>query len=446
MLCMELDLNPDVTVYTRHAATCAVTDPHHKKCGCPKWLYIKATQKRISAKTTVWSVAEEKAQALRDGYNPLKRRVAELEQVQERKRVLIQFAIERWLPSNKRAPSTLKGYSATLRDMREFLANRGVFYLHEITPDHLLDWTASPAWTRQATGYNRTRRIHLVVFFGFCIRRMKWLSSDQDPSGGLPSYGSAEIEPVIPFERDEYEAILDATERFDQARTSCWCGHPEHGVEGCQVRTVRGGKCRCVGKIVTGARLRTFIQVMRWSGLAIRDTVILHRSRLSKDDVLQVRRIKTRTPVTVPLPHAVADELRNIPPVAGSHPDYFFGNPTAKPASLAGLWSSALFRLWPLVKWPGVAPTKPHSHMFRHTFAAEYLKTARGDGIRRLAKLLGHTSIKTTEQNYLAFVPSHAEELNESVRASFAAQGAPGYTTTNRKPVRSARPRNALAR
>jgi integrase len=64
--------------------------------------------------------------------------------------------------------------------------------------------------------------------------------------------------------------------------------------------------------------------------------------------------------------------------------------------------------------------------MFRHTFTREFLRSGQGD-IRDLSQLLGHRSIKTTEDYYLAFVLGRAQELNEKVRASFAAQGAPGY-------------------
>jgi hypothetical protein len=37
-------------------------------------------------------------------------------------------------------------------------------------------------------------------------------------------------------------------------------------------------------------RLRTLIQGMRWSGMAIRDTVTLRRDRLSADNLLTLRR------------------------------------------------------------------------------------------------------------------------------------------------------------
>ena len=61
-------------------------------------------------------------------------------------------------------------------------------------------------------------------------------------------------------------------------------------------------------------RLRALTYLMRYSGLAIRDAITLERSRLSDDDKLFLYRAKTRVPVYVPIPHFVAEALRNIPP------------------------------------------------------------------------------------------------------------------------------------
>jgi integrase/recombinase XerD len=409
-----LAVNLDVNVYTRHRPGClAFADPHYRKCGCPKWLYIKDGCRRVSAKTTIWAVAETKAQAVRDKRDPVKQRLAELEKKLERKRVLIDFAIARFLPSNQRSPSTLKNYSGTLGRMKEYLLDRGIFYLDEIIPEHLSDWTATPAWTTQSIRYNRVRRTTVTTFFRFCVRRMKWLSFDQDPSGGLPQFGDARAEPIVPFEFDEYEAILAATARFDAATAATTSFHSNQSVK---------------EKIVNGERLRTFIQVMRWSGLAIRDTVMLQRSQLN-ESVLGLRRAKTGTPVTVPLPVEIAEELRGVS-VPDAHPRYFFANLRSKPASQAGLWSGALLKLWPLVQWPrpletGHGPVRPHSHMFRHTFGKEFLQA--GGDIRALRDLMGHSSIKTTEQSYGAFMPERARRLNEMVHSTFAAQRAPGH-------------------
>jgi integrase len=393
-------LNPDVEVYVRHAPDCDHRSaPHYRKCTCPKWLYVKHGRRRVSAKTNVWSVAEQKAQEMRDSHDPVKRELAELKQTKKRNTVLIEDAIQKFLASKPKVEqSTLRGLRSSLFPMRDFLATRSVFYLHEISPEHLADWTHAE-WGDIEPGTIRFKRIKVRSFFLYCIRNMKWLTSDQDPTSGLlESPGRKGIIQVVPFDRDQYAAILAATYKY--------------------------------GNIETGARLRALIQLMRWSGLAIRDAVTLRRSRLSADDLLQVSRAKTGTWVTVALPPAVAQELRDISR-GTAHPDYFFWTGTSQAASVASVWARRLAKLWRLVKWPsdllsGDRPVLPHSHMFRHTFAREFLRSGQGD-IRDLSQLLGHRSIKTTEDYYLAFVVGRAQELNEKVRASFAAQGAPGY-------------------
>ncbi len=70
----------DVVVYARHSRGCTNTTTRKlKKCACPKWLYIKSSRKRISARTTSWESAEIEAQKIRDSYDPDKVRIAELE-------------------------------------------------------------------------------------------------------------------------------------------------------------------------------------------------------------------------------------------------------------------------------------------------------------------------------------------------------------------------------
>jgi integrase/recombinase XerD len=401
----------DVSVYARHNPDCRNTSERKlKDCGCPKWLYIKATQERRSARTTSWNVAEREAQRVCDSFDPVKRELAELKQTKERNTVLIEDAIERWL-ANKKADNakleTLESYRCSLRHMRDHFSARRVLHLHQITAPGLADWKAT--WPDKAVSSKKKRRVHAKSFFRFCVDIMHWL--EVDPSTGLTKIIGKEEVPTIPFERDQYEAIIDATYLYDQS-----------------IRAANSGESSA------GTRLRVFIQVMRWSGLAIQDTATLQRSRLGSDELLKVRRTKTGTWVTVPLPPSVANDLRQVPRGNATRPDYFFWSGKSKGATTANKWNRSLRRLWKLVRWPNDMgpvdgdgnPVKPHSHMFRNTFGAEFLKSGQGD-IRDLARLLGHTSIKTTEKHYLAFVPSQAERLNEKVRASWAAQGAPGF-------------------
>src|SRR5664279_1789736 len=60
-------------------------------------------------------------------------------------------------------------------------------------------------------------------------------------------------------------------------------------------------------------RLRALVLLMRWSGLAIQDSVTLERERLSDDDKLCLYRPKTGMTVQVPTPPDIDAMLRALP-------------------------------------------------------------------------------------------------------------------------------------
>jgi integrase/recombinase XerD len=69
---------------------------------------------------------------------------------------------------------------------------------------------------------------------------------------------------------------------------------------------------------VLARRVRAILQSMRWTGLAIRDTLTLRRDALTRDTRkglyrVTTKRAKTGTPVSVPLRSDVAVELLAVP-------------------------------------------------------------------------------------------------------------------------------------
>jgi integrase/recombinase XerD len=59
-----------------------------------------------------------------------------------------------------------------------------------------------------------------------------------------------------------------------------------------------------------------------------------------------------------------------------------------------------------------------HSHQLRDTFAVELLR--QGVPMEELSKLLGHTSIRTTEKSYAPWVTARQDRLNALVVGTFA--------------------------
>jgi hypothetical protein len=165
-------ISNDVTVYARHVPDCKNTsDRKQKDCTCPKWVYIKATQKRSSARTRSWQVAESVAQKLRDSYDPDKARIAELEAKQERNRVLLDEAVDVWL-NHKRADnvkeSSVQTYRWTLRRFADFAKKFGANYVHEISAPLVTNWKNTTITEHRSS--QRKKRGHLRDFFRFWRR------------------------------------------------------------------------------------------------------------------------------------------------------------------------------------------------------------------------------------------------------------------------------------
>ena len=162
----------DVSVYPRHVSGCKNTSAKNlKRCVCPKWIYIKATQKRQSARTTSWATAEDVAQKLRDSLDPVKRELAELKSTAARKQVLLDHALKTWL-NHKRGDnvkeSSVRTYRSTVGKFVAFANKKGVTSLHEVSSPLLTDWKNDlPDGEHLST--KRKRRGHLRDFFRFCV-------------------------------------------------------------------------------------------------------------------------------------------------------------------------------------------------------------------------------------------------------------------------------------
>jgi len=158
---------------------------------------------------------------------------------------------------------------------------------------------------------------------------------------------------------------------------------------------------------------------MRWSGLAIRDAVSLERRRLNEHGELFLYRAKTGSPVYVPLPPDVAEELRTIPPGPSPNPRYFFWSGNGSPKSVVGNWQRSFRRLFKIadLRSDDGSSKRCHPHMFRDTFAVEMLLA--GVPLEQVSMLLGHKSVKITEKHYAPWVKARQEQLAVNVRKSW---------------------------
>jgi integrase/recombinase XerD len=231
------------------------------------------------------------------------------------------------------------------------------------------------------------KQYRLSRFFRECINR-GYL--EHNPVRNLGTI-KAVCKPTVPFTREEFDRIIAATYRIGGTR-----------VRSSFIETNR-------------IRLRTMVLLLRWSGLRIRDAVMLERNRLYNDSLL-LYQAKTGVPVYVPLPPKVVEALRSLPPCRKPNPRYFFWSGNGEPKSTVANWQRSMRRLFTLadIRLADSEKKRCHPHMFRHTFAVELLLA--GAPIDQVSLLLGHTSVKITERSYAPFVKERQLQLQKSVR------------------------------
>ena len=200
--------------------------------------------------------------------------------------------------------------------------------------------------------------------------------------------------PTDYFTRDEYARVISATYRLDELGERSWA--PE----------------------TRGIRIRALTELMRWSGLRIRDAATLECSRLVTNK-LMLYQAKTGIPVFVPLPPEVAQLLRSIPPGLKPNTRYFFWSGNGLPKTFVANWQRAYSRLFAVadMRKPDGTSKRCHCHMFRDTFAVEMLLA--GIPIDQVSILLGHSSVRVTEKHYSPWVRARQDQLEKSVQAAW---------------------------
>ena len=279
--------------------------------------------------------------------------------------------------------------------LRNYSYARNVMHLKDITARMLTEWRATWTFRKDSSG----PAVAWSIVRTFC----RWAHSiDLVPSDVSSKLKSLPIvrKQVQPLTRDEIADLLMATRQ---------CGF----------------------SLDIEERVRVFILLQRWSGLACVDAATLRRDLLRHDDNLtQVHRTKTDAEVFIPLPPAVAKMLRAH---ANDHPDYFFWNPERmKRSSLIcqfGDWLRLVFDR------AGVKHGQQEmlSHRLRHSFAVELLLA--GVPIEQVGKLLGHKTVRTTERYYSAWVKERQRKLEIEVKQAWTKMELPAFSPQRAAPA-----------
>jgi integrase/recombinase XerD len=293
-------------------------------------------------------------------------------------------------------PGVIKKYTLELSRLKQFCARKDVHTVPGITRELLTDFCET--WPDfYPSSYTRAKvRERCRSFLRFCFE-CKWLER-------IPSLPKIKIEepPTMPLSADEYARLLDAIHVANPRR---W-----------------DGKMSSQGLTVnTSARIHALFQLMRWSGLAIRDAVTLERAEIQNEGKIYrivTARQKTGTHVSVPIPPDVAKELLAV---ANGNERYAFWTGEGTGETIAKTWANRYVR--PVFEAAKI-PSDGHmlSHRLRDTFAVDLLE--KGVPLEEVSKLLGHESIKTTERHYAKWVKGRQDRLDSLVIGTWKANGA----------------------
>jgi integrase/recombinase XerD len=369
---------PIVTIFVRHKPGCKYAGEEFcKSCKCRKHLRWSQDGKqfRKQAGTRSWAEAEEKKRALENQLSgaPPSKTTAETGQS-------ITQAVEVFLQDKKNQGITDKvigKYTRELARLREFCESRFVFTVRGLTRELLTGYVATWPEHYPASLTRSKVRERLRSFLRYCYQA-EWLTR-------IPQISKIEVDqaPTLPLTAKEYEKLLDAP-------FATFADDPDKA-----------------------ARLHALIQLMRWSGLAIRDALTLKREEIIHDPKQKLTRIvtnrqKTGTHVSVPIPADVAKELLTV---LYGNPVYVFWSGNGEEESITKNWAKFIAKLF------ADAGIKKSGHMVSHrlrdTFAVDLLE--KGVPLEEVSKLLGHESIKTTDKHYSKWMKGRQDRLDKLV-------------------------------
>jgi integrase/recombinase XerD len=268
------------------------------------------------------------------------------------------------------AKETIGKYELLTRELKASFKGMGV---KAVSSDDLARYRES--WEMSAVS-SRKKLERLKALFRFCMDRAYRRGN---PAASLrPPVGRHK--PTMPITKDDFDKLEWACELFSAK-----------GIYGKDNRI----------------RVRAFLLLLRYSGLRIRDAVLLTDDKLT-DNKLLLYSAKTGVPVYLPLPERVVEQLKWAYEL--SQGKYYFWSGAGEIKSAVNDWQRTLSRLSEL------AGVKFHAHQLRDTFAVELLQ--KGVSLENVATLLGN-SVRIAEKHYAPWVKSRQDSLSAEIEKAW---------------------------
>ena len=376
---------PSIAIYVRHAADCPHADDETwKRCNCRKhlrWTW-QGKQLRRSAKTRSWTGAERAKRALEMQYET----AVAGESAKNDEPVTIEQAVAAFLADKtgaRASDNTISKYKLTLTRLQDFCTSEGLFFIREITLEHLSTWRAT--WSRYygSSFALRNNQSRVRAFFRYC-ENARWIAFNPARALSAIKIRDEDYE-VNPFTEAQVKKIISAIP-----------------------------KCDDISK-VNQQRIRLAMLLQRWSGLSLVDATCLSREEVVHNRGqyrIDTRRRKTGTRVNVPIPAWLGRELSRH---AKKNGVYFFWSGNSTPKSASGIYDKLYRKVFRKAEI-----TDGSSHRFRHRFAVALLEA--GVDIRIVSRCLGHKNLATTERFYAKWSAKQQSTLQVEVQKAWAAQ------------------------
>lgn len=266
--------------------------------------------------------------------------------------------------------NTQRRYRLVLTKLRAFMTARRKELVHETTSLDLEDFEAA----RNLSANSRRREVaHLRTIFRWAVRH-RVIGKNIAKRVSMPAGQLAETQPL------EQSQLLALDGAIDELVT-----------------------VRPAGPALS-LRTRAMFEIMRTAGLRVSDVVRLRPEHLVGGYIV-LPQTKTQRQVRISLVETARAALAEVKP---NNAGYFFWTGESFKAACDSVWRT----FQRLGKRAGVANC--HPHRLRDTFAVNLLLD--GADIRLVSRLLGHTSIKTTEKHYAPWVRAFQEQADEAMR------------------------------
>jgi integrase len=392
-------------VVVRHSEDCRFKNegPEFESCKCRKSLRIyDSTLGRnyhSSAKTRNWETAVKLAQNWLNSFDPDKKALTEEVarfRAKKEKIATIPQAVAAYFKDmefRQVSDKTIKRTRTLLGtvDASGNVTHNGKFFdwldtqtpkpvlISEITPAHLTQWRTTWGYGSDLTAAVSWDSVK--AFFKFC-KGQGWISIS--PANDIQRPRVEKGNRTAIFTDKQYDLILS--------------------------------------KAKGNERLEAFLELARWSGMALIDVVVFNTKTLDAAGVLRYNRSKTGKLATVKLPAHVVTLLRNVPLESDNSPEQPFRRDGIAIDTDTHAWRRALQDLF---KQAGITKVKTdvgertaHPHMLRDTCAVWYLRHKMS--LHGVATILGD-NVKTVERHYLPFVQelenAHIEENSKILDA-----------------------------